>query len=82
MNTFKLSNISLGTMRAFLHHQGLKHIRTAGGHETYCKQSLRRPIIIQSHIDPVPEFVVLNAIKPLGFNKKSFNEYLIEHKIK
>ena len=32
MNTYKLSNIPLNTMIWFLEHQGLKHIKTEGGH--------------------------------------------------
>lgn len=76
MNTFKLSNISISKLKLFLEHQGLKHIGTKGGHLKYSRKDLSRPIIFQSHIDPVPEFIVSQIIKTLGFDKKSFNKYI------
>lgn len=79
MNTYKLSNIPLTTIIWFLEHQGLKHIKTEGGHAKYTRHDLRRPIIIQTHISPVPEFIVKQLLKHLNFTKKSFNEYLKQH---
>jgi predicted RNA binding protein YcfA (HicA-like mRNA interferase family) len=63
----------------FLEDQGLKHIKTEGGHAKYTRKDLRRPITIQTHISPVPEFVVVQILKHLGFNKKSFNQYLEDY---
>lgn len=79
MNTYKLSNIPLVTVLWFLEHQGLKHIHTVGGHAKYTRSDLRRPIIIQTHITPVPEFIVSQILKTLGFTKKSFHVYLKDH---
>jgi predicted RNA binding protein YcfA (HicA-like mRNA interferase family) len=79
MNTYKLSNIPLKTMIWFLEHQGLKHISTEGGHAKYTRSDLRRPITIQTHISPVPEFIVAQIIKHLGFDKKSFHKYIKDH---
>lgn len=76
MNTYKLSNILFDTMIWFLEHQGLKCIKTEGGHAKYTRIDLRRPIIIQTHISPVPEFIVSQILKHLGFNKKSFHLYV------
>ena len=73
MSTFKLSNIPLDTMVWFLNHQGLICIKTDGGHAKYTRNDLRRPIIIQTHISPVPEFIVSQILKHLGFNKTTFH---------
>lgn len=60
----------------FLEHQGLKHIKTEGGHEKWTRSDLNRPIIIQNHICPVPEFIVSQILKHLGFSKKEFHLYV------
>lgn len=60
----------------FLEHQGLKHINTEGGHAKYTRKDLRRPIILQTHLCPVPEFIVTQILKHLGFNKKQFHQYI------
>lgn len=79
MNTYKLSNIPLKVFIWFLEHQNCKHTRTKGGHYTFVRVDLLRPITIQSHIDPVPEFIVKQCLDHLGFTKKQFHEYLQEH---
>lgn len=79
MNTYKLSNIPYKTMIWFLEHQGLKHISTEGGHAKYTRKDLLRPITIQTHICPVPEFIVSQILKHLKFNKKSFHQYVQKH---
>jgi len=76
MNAYKLSNIPLKTMQWFLEKQGLKHIKTQGGHEKWVRSDLNRPIMIQSHITPVPEFIVIQILRHLGFNKKDFHKYI------
>lgn len=79
MNAYKLSNIPLVMMIWFLEHQGLKLMKTEGGHAKYTRNDLRRPITIQTHISPVPEFIVSQILKHLGFNKKSFHLYVQKH---
>jgi predicted RNA binding protein YcfA (HicA-like mRNA interferase family) len=79
MNTYKLSNIPLKTMLWFLEHNGLKQISIEGGHVKYTRTDLLRPIIIQTHICPVPEFIVSQILKHLSFNKKSFHLYVKKH---
>lgn len=71
----KLSNISLRVFRDFLEEQGLKLIKTSkgrGGHEKWARSDLERPITIQTHVDPVPEFIVLQVLRYLGMNRKQF----------
>lgn len=78
MPTQKLSNISLDIFRRFLKKAGCKHIRTEGGHEVWTKKELTRPIIVQTHIDPIPEFIIKNALRNLGLTKKDFFDIMLD----
>lgn len=68
----RLSNVSLALFRSFLEEKGLKKIRTSGGHEIWSRSDLGRPVILQTHIDPVPEFIVRNNLKTIGATVKEF----------
>ena len=81
MSTKKLSNVKLSDFREFLFKAGCKLIRTEGGHEVWSKKDLTRPIIVQTHIDPVPEFIIKNALRNLKLKKKDFFEILFECKV-
>lgn len=73
----QLSNIPLKTFRNFLEAQGLTIIRTKGGHEMWGgRPGLQRSITLQSHIDPVPEFIILNNLRTLGVSRKEFVDFL------
>lgn len=72
MSTQKLSNISIITWRAFLMRVGCQLSRSTGGHEIWAKDGLTRPITFQTHIDPIPEFIIKNGLRTLGMNKKDF----------
>ena len=77
MSTKKLSNIPLQEFRKFLKSQGLKMIKDAhgrGGHEKWSKSTLNRPFTIQTHIDPVPEFIVKQVLRHLNMDKSAFFE--------
>lgn len=76
MSTKKLSNVSLSHYREFLIKAGCKYIRTSDGHEVWSKKELTRPIIFQTHIDPIPEFIIRNALRSLGISKNQFWEIL------
>ncbi len=76
MSTRKLSNISLAVYRIFLSKAGCKYIRTSDGHEVWSKKELTRPVIFQTHIDPVPEFIIKNALRAMGISKNRFWEIL------
>ncbi len=78
MNTYKLSNIPLKEFRKFLKAQGLNVIKSSkgrGGHEKWSDKNLDRPITIQTHIDPVPEFIVKQVLRHLQINRKEFIEW-------
>jgi hypothetical protein len=75
VNTYKLSNIPLREFRKFLKNNGLKVIKGTkgrGGHEKWSRSDLDRPITLQTHIDPVPEFIVKQVLRHLGMNRKQF----------
>ena len=81
MSTRKLSNVSLADYREFLSKCHCKHTRTEGGHEVWTRRDLTRPIIVQTHVDPVPEFIIKNALRNLGLKRKDFFEILFDCKI-
>ena len=79
MSTRKLSNISILEFRKFLESQGLKIIKDTkgrGGHEKWSKTTMERPITIQTHIDPVPEFIVKQVLRHLNMDKTTFFDEL------
>ena len=51
----------------------MMNLNTEVGHAKYTRNDLRRPIIIQTHISPVPTFIVSQILKHLGFNKTTFH---------
>lgn len=85
MSTQKLSNIPIITFRKFLKSQGLKITKSTkgrGGHERWSKSGMDRPITIQTHIDPIPEFIVKQCLRHLKMDKKEFFKELKKYKIK
>jgi predicted RNA binding protein YcfA (HicA-like mRNA interferase family) len=76
MSTYKTSNVSLKDFRKFLKLMGAKHIRDRGGHEVYFHRNLPRSIPIQSHIDPIPEFIVLEVLNYFNISKKRMWEII------
>ena len=76
MNTYKLSNISIAQFREFLFEIGCTRISIEGGHEKWHKNGCLRPIIIQSHIDPIPEFIIKNNLRSLGLTRKDFIDWM------
>lgn len=81
MSTKHLRNISLSKFESFLELCGCKYIKTEGGHAKYFRSDLFRPIMFQTHIDPVPEFIIKNALRPLGYSRNDFFDILEGRKI-
>ena len=75
---FKSSNLALSVVRKILKHQGCNLIRSEKGHEKNSKQSLLRPIVIQNHIDPVPEFIVKQIMRTLELDNGAMKKILKE----
>ena len=67
-----MKNVSLEVYRKFLISIGCKKIRTKGGHEHWSRSDLNRPITLQSHITPVPEFIIKQHLRYLNITKKDF----------
>lgn len=78
MSTHRLSNVTLDDYRNFLMKCGCKKIGIEGGHEKWVRKDLLRPIIVQTHVDPVPEFIIKNALRSLGLTKKDFFHILFD----
>jgi hypothetical protein len=76
MSPKHLRNIPLKLYRDFLKSQGCVCNRKKGGHEHWTRADLLRPITIQSHIDPVPEFIIKNGLRQLGLSKKDFTDWI------
>ena len=71
-----IKNIPLKTFRDYLKWNGLQLIRTSGGHEIWNKDGLTRPVVLQSHISPVPANVVRNSLITLGVTADNYIEFL------
>jgi predicted RNA binding protein YcfA (HicA-like mRNA interferase family) len=71
-----LRNIPLRRYRQFLTKAGCKCVRTKGGHEHWTRADLNRAITLQSHIDPVPEFIVRQHLRYLGLDREEFEGML------
>ena len=76
MTKSPLKNIPIKTFREFLRWEGLDYVRTNGGHEIWNKKRLFRPVVFQTHIDPVPEKVVRQILKAIGSSAESYIEFL------
>jgi predicted RNA binding protein YcfA (HicA-like mRNA interferase family) len=72
MSAQHLRNIALRDYLKFLEYIGCKLIRERGGHLHYSRKDLARPITVQSHIDPVPEFIIKNHLRILNMSRKDF----------
>ncbi|MCD8285561.1 MAG: type II toxin-antitoxin system HicA family toxin [Prevotellaceae bacterium] len=67
-----LSNITLDELRRVLQLAGLAFDGVSGGHEKWSKAGMTRPVIFQTHKEPVPEFIVRNIMRDIGMNRKDF----------
>lgn len=68
----KIRNIPLRKYIKFLEKQGCKCNRTKGSHKHYSRADLNRPLTIQSNIDPVPTFIILQHLRYLNLDKNEF----------
>lgn len=75
---FKSANQSLEVVRKILDNQNCKLIKHDKGHEKYSRKDLLRPIVIQDHIDPVPEFIVKQIMRTLKLSNKDMERILRE----
>ncbi len=71
-----LKNIKLSVFREYLLFKGLTHIRTKGGHEIWSRKDLTRPVVIQTHENPVPEHIIKNNLRTIKSSRIEFEEWL------
>ena len=76
MSTKSLKNITVAEFQAFLELVQCKYVGINGGHEKWTRADLFRPIIFQTHIKPIPEFIIQNNLRVIGYTKKNFFEIL------
>lgn len=72
----KYSNISLARFRKILVALGLEQVRTKGGHEMWMKEGMLRNVVLQTHIDPVPEDIIKNNLRTIGVGVEEFEKLL------
>ena len=72
MSTENLKNITINEFKGFLELVFCKFISVKGGHEKWTRSDLRRPIIFQTHINPVPEFIIKNNLRILFYTKDDY----------
>ncbi len=68
----KLNNISLADYKRFLTFIGCQLYRIKGGHEHWSHPNANRPITLQSHISPVPAFIIRQHLRYLGMSTEAF----------
>jgi len=56
----------------------IKEKKGRGGHEKWSKSSLERPITIQTHVDPIPEFIVKQVLRHLNLSRDAFFKAMLE----
>tara|TARA_Y100001934_G_scaffold278371_1_gene379445 strand:+ start:1037 stop:1336 length:300 start_codon:yes stop_codon:yes gene_type:complete len=76
MSTRHLRNVSISQLESFLELCLCKYIKNKKGHIQYTRADLTRPLPFQNHIDPVPEFIVRNLLRGLGYSKNDFHDIL------
>lgn len=76
MSSNRLKNISVQTHRSFLSYRDCRCLRTNGGHESWGKKGLTRPLTFQSHVKTVPIFIIKQHLKYLGLVEQDYINFL------
>jgi len=74
----KLANVSIRDFREFLKKAGCSYQGIESGHEKWSKPGLSRPVVFQTHKDPVPEFIIRANLKTLNLNRQDFFNILFD----
>lgn len=74
----RFSNITTSKYCEVLTRLGLECVRTNGGHEMWFKKGMLRNVVFQTHIEPVPEPIILNNNRTIGITSKQFEKALKE----
>lgn len=77
MNTYRLGNISIEDFRTFLEKHECKKVSSGNsGHEKWMKEGALRPVIFQTHINPIPTFIIRNNLRNIGLSLSDLREWL------
>ena len=76
----RFSNISISRYRRILKALGLTCVRVNAGHEMWYKEGMLRNVVFQTHVDPVPEAIIILNNKTIGITGNEFEHYLKEVK--
>ena len=80
MSTHKLSNVSRADFREFLSKAGCEYKGIEAGHEKWSRNDLSRPVVFQTHKEPVPEFIIKANLRTLNLSKQDFFNILFDVK--
>lgn len=72
----KITNISISEYRQFLKQMGCTYLRTTGGHELWSKENLPRPLTFQTHIEPIPAFIIKQHLRYLDITTRQFLDFM------
>lgn len=72
----KLENVSLNDFRRFLISKGLELKGTSGGHEIWSKPGMVRPVVIQTHVDPIPRDHISTNLRSMNVEKDKLVTFL------
>ena len=78
----KLDNVPLSSFRRFLLFEGLVLKGTSGGHEIWVKSGMLRPVVLQTHVDPVPRNHISTNLKSMKVEKTELLNFLKNKKEK
>jgi len=83
MNTYRIGNLSITDFRLFLSDKGC-HVVGSGnsGHEKWTKDGMLRPVVFQTHIDPIPEFIIKNNLRNMGLTTSDLRAWLRKRDMK
>lgn len=81
MSARYLRNISIAKFESFLELAECQFKQNCKGHCKYTRADLFRPLTFQNHIDPIPEFIVKNLLRSLGYSTDDFFDILEGKKI-
>lgn len=77
MNTYHTSNISIADFREFIAQKGLSKVDSGNtGHEKWNRDGMMRPVVFQTHIDPIPEFIIRNNLRNMGLTLPDLRKWL------
>lgn len=73
-----LSNIDIADFRCFLKFHKWEYASIRGGHEKWKKEGALRPVIFQTHINPIPIGVIKTNLRTMGCTPKDLIDYMAQ----